>query len=141
MTDHLPSETVANLVESPDLAARPAADPAPEAQAVPVGARTASAAHTVPAASSGVVPQDAGPATDFVYAIGHVKVGFPSLDVEKEYQRAAKTMTPPADPNDFYAVLSAPSGRYLADYLCWVLEIGNVDTYILRPRSPPPWTI
>lgn len=83
-----------------------------------------------------VVPQNGGTETDFVYAIGHVKAAFPSLDVEKEFLRVAKGMNPPADPSDFHTVLSADSGRYLADYLCWVLLVGNVDTYILRPRAP-----
>jgi len=130
MTDPLPSDPIPATAEPLALVAHLVTGPAPEARATPA------MTHAAPPETTRVVPQDAAPYTDFVYAIGHIKAAFPALDVEKEYQRVAKSMTPPVNPADFHTVLSAPSGRYLADYLCWVLAVGNVDTYILRPRSP-----
>ncbi len=71
---------------------------------------------------------------NYVYAFGNIKPTFPSLDVRKEFERLAKDAETPVSPDDFHAVLE--QNLYIADYLCWVLEIGNVDTYVLIASLP-----
>jgi hypothetical protein len=141
------------LTSDPSVAVAEPSEAPPHSAVAPASAAPAAAFRPAPAK---VVPQGAGPYAEFVYAIGHVKAAFPSLDVEKEFQQVARSLDPPVDPYDIYAVLTTlpkspsgmapvtpsemasevPPGRFLADYLCWVFVVGNVDTYILKPRAP-----
>jgi len=129
MTEPFQSDRQEVGAEPANQAAAPAAAPPSEPRALPP-------ADLAPAVPAAVQPRADGAYTDFVYAIGTVKAAFPARDVEKEYQRVAKALSPPVNPTDLYSVLHSKEGRFLADYMCWVLSIGNVDTYILKPRSP-----
>ncbi|TDF35602.1 hypothetical protein EYS14_19525 [Alteromonadaceae bacterium M269] len=93
--------------------------------------------------------------TSLVYAIGHIKPFFPTLDLEKQYEAAVSmiqqgssnyagadtsevskftvfdyTVTPDNQPNLAYRPF-----LYLAEEATWILTINQVDTYILTPRT------
>lgn len=71
-----------------------------------------------------------------VYAIGQVRLTFPSVGVEKELAQAAGRV----DGNDLtdlqvqHEVLR--TNRYLARSCCYVFVVGGLETYLLRPRDP-----
>jgi hypothetical protein len=72
----------------------------------------------------------------FVYAIGQVRLMFPSVGVEKELAQAAgrvdgRDLT---DSQVQHEVLRA--NRYLARSCCYVFVVGGLETYLLRPRDP-----
>ncbi len=70
---------------------------------------------------------------EYIYAIGNIKIVFPSKSIEKEYNFAAKELG--KTPTDQYDVLSDDNFFYIAEHICWVLQIENVDCYIIKPRS------
>lgn len=74
----------------------------------------------------------------FIYAIGRVEARFPNLAAEKEFAQAtARADTAgKTDQQAFHAVLSKRENRYLVRQLCWVLNIQELETYILVPRDP-----
>jgi hypothetical protein len=77
-------------------------------------------------------------APSYVFAIGRVEMRFPTIAVEKEFAQASgradtKGLT---DRKAIHAVLSERSNRYLLRHLCWVFNIGGLDTYLLVPRDP-----
>jgi hypothetical protein len=90
----------------------------------------------------GVVPAadvaDTAPDPDYVYAIGQIEVRFPSLDLEKEYAQAGRSVRTArmTDQQAMHAVLTDASNRYLARQMCYVLTIEGIDTYLLYPRDP-----
>ena len=116
------NETPSVPAAQPDQAAPPVSDASPAVLA-PAQVAPAQTCTDVSAFTQG----------SYVYAFGTIKPTFPSLDVRKEFERLASKAQPPVSPDDFYTVLD--QNPYIADYLCWVLEIGNVDTYVLKPRS------
>jgi PatG Domain len=74
----------------------------------------------------------------WVYAVGTIRPLFPNLGLEKEVAQAAgredtKGLT---DRETLHRILLAPENKYLVRQLCWVMNIGGVDTYILTPRDP-----
>jgi hypothetical protein len=76
--------------------------------------------------------------TNYVYAIGTVTARFPTLNIEKEFMQAwgkapADTLT--IRDSDKFEVLSQGQNLYLAREMCWVFQSGDIDIYILRPRS------
>lgn len=75
-----------------------------------------------------------GPAM-YVYAIGSIKWRFPSPGVEKEFlQTMAQEAT--ANLSDQQAVFNTlRQNRHLANEVCWVFSVENVDAYILVPRD------
>lgn len=72
-----------------------------------------------------------------VYAPGRVDPRIPSLSLEKEIAQAiGRTETHGlTDRETLYKVLSKPENRYLVRQMCWVLSIGGMETYILRPHD------
>jgi hypothetical protein len=77
-----------------------------------------------------------GEAGGFVYAIGELKIRFPTLAIEKEYAQVMRT-APTANLNEpqlQYNMLR--QHRYLANQMCWVLSIEGIETYILVPKDP-----
>lgn len=74
----------------------------------------------------------------YVYAIGTVTARFPSLNIEKEFMQAwgknPEQVLQISDADKF-AVLSQGQNFYLAREMCWVFQSGDIDLYILRPRS------
>jgi hypothetical protein len=93
------------------------------------------AAGTVPRA----VPDALGTARrSFVYALGTVTARFPSLSIEKEFLQAwGKNPSQILNISDAdkFEVLSQGQNLYLAREMCWVFQSGDIDTYILSPRS------
>jgi len=81
-------------------------------------------------------PEPAAPG--YVYAIGTVTARFPSLNIEKEFMQAwgknPEQVLQISDADKF-AVLSQGQNFYLAREMCWVFQSGDIDLYILRPRS------
>ncbi|MFD9651449.1 cyanobactin maturation protease PatG family protein [Streptomyces mirabilis] len=74
----------------------------------------------------------------YLYAIGTVTARFPSLDIEKEFMQAwgkspAQTLT--IGDADKFAVLSQGQNLYLARQMCWIFQSGDIDLFILKPRS------
>lgn len=79
-----------------------------------------------------------GTAKGYLYAIGTVTARFPSLDIEKEFMQAwgrAPGQTLTISDADKFAVLSQGQNLYLARQMCWVFQSGDIDLFILRPRS------
>jgi hypothetical protein len=74
----------------------------------------------------------------YVYAIGSVTARFPSLNLEKEFMQAwgknPEQVLQISDADKF-AVLSQGQNFYLAREMCWVFQSGDIDLYILKPRS------
>ena len=75
-------------------------------------------------------------ASTFVYSIGAIKPMFPDLSTKKEFEYAV-TQSPGVAETDYYQIFTENNYQYLyiAENICWVLEIEGVDTYILKPRS------
>jgi cyclic patellamide precursor peptide PatG len=141
MTDELATEASA---EALDAAVEPSAaverSPAVEPSAAGRAEDAVAPRAPDPAVAAPVAPPAplAAPTPDFVYALGQIDIRFPSLSIEKEFAQA--TGTPDnAGRNDRQALKAAigeTQNRYLARNLCWVLEIENLETYILVPRDP-----
>jgi subtilase family protein/cyclic patellamide precursor peptide PatG len=73
------------------------------------------------------------PPAGFAYSIGTVRPVFPEEGLRKEYEFAASQLR--VSPTDYYAVLSNQTYTYIAQEACWILDINNVDSFILHPRS------
>lgn len=71
----------------------------------------------------------------YIYAVGVIKPLFPSLDLQKEFDGAAKQLK--VSERDYYSVFSADGQpyMYIAEKMCWILTINNIDAYIVVPRS------
>ncbi|HEX6294634.1 MAG TPA: hypothetical protein VFZ46_05715 [Nitrososphaeraceae archaeon] len=82
-------------------------------------------------------PSETNIQKNFVYAIGKIKPKFPSIGIEKEYfQVVGRTDT--AGQTDYEVMktaLSKKENQYLLRQMCWVLSIGGIDTYILKPSN------
>ena len=76
-----------------------------------------------------------GPEAGPVYAIGMVKCIPRNSSVDNEYLQATKKHFEPANPEATRSALSLPENRYLAREMCWILEIQNVETYVLIPSD------
>jgi len=78
--------------------------------------------------------QTGGP-LNHIFAIGTIRMEFPSPAIEKEFlQTAANGQTANlSDKQVRYNTLR--EARYLANEVCWVLSIENTDAYILVPRD------
>jgi hypothetical protein len=85
---------------------------------------------TCAAGSAGTV----GPPA-YVYAVGTIEMRLPSPGIEKEFrQTIANGSTANLTQREVqYNILR--QNRHLANEVCWVLRIENVDTYILVPRD------
>jgi PatG C-terminal len=90
--------------------------------------------ESCPTCAGGAAGGSSGPMTP-VYAIGTLKMRFPSPGVEKEFaQVIAGGAT--ANLTDLQVVHKAlQEHRYLANEVCWTLSIENTDTYLLVPRD------
>ena len=94
---------------------------------------TASAVQPISASIPATQVRPAGEPMGYVYAVGRLRIAFPSKDIEEEYLTAARTEN--ATERDYYKILSKPQYLYIARSVCWLLEIFNVDSYFLHPRS------
>lgn len=76
----------------------------------------------------------------YIYALGRVDVRFPSKGIEKEFAqatgRAGKETVGLTNQKSLHKILSDRDNRYLVHQLCWVLNIEEMDTYILQPHGP-----
>lgn len=81
-----------------------------------------------------------------VYAIGYIKPFFSTLDLEKQYEAAAKVVGKPTTnysdifnysvTNQNQPTLNYRPFMYLAKQATWVLTVNNVDTFELKPSTP-----
>jgi hypothetical protein len=77
----------------------------------------------------------------YVYAIGKVVYRFPNRALEMELAQAmgrkaegeTKSLT---NAEVGYKILTDPSNRYIARQICYVLNIENLETYLLVPSDP-----
>jgi Subtilase family/PatG C-terminal len=71
----------------------------------------------------------------YIYAIGTIKMRFPTPGVEKEFAQAAAGAGTAnlSDQQVVYRTLK--ENRYLANEVCWVFSIENVEAYVLVPRD------
>ncbi|MDP4182471.1 MAG: hypothetical protein Q8942_15445 [Bacillota bacterium] len=76
---------------------------------------------------------------DYVYVIGSIKPDFPTLDIKNEFNQAAgRLSTVVSDDYLYYAVLSQDENVNISRDMCWLLQVdGNIDTYIIQPRTYP----
>jgi hypothetical protein len=95
------------------------------------------AVETAPLGPIAPLPRASAPAPayPFVYAIGHVEHRCPTLGVEKELAQAmGRTESNGlSDQRAVYETLKAHT--YLARQMCFVMVVGGLETYILRPRD------
>lgn len=71
----------------------------------------------------------------YIYAVGTVKMRFPTPGVEKEFAQAAAG-TGTANLSDQQVVhRTLKENRYLANEVCWLFSIENVEAYVLVPRD------
>lgn len=73
----------------------------------------------------------------YVYSIGRIGFRFPNKSLEKELAQVigrgnAKELT---DHQAIHSILSQRQNRYLVRQLCWVMIVGGIETYILRPSD------
>jgi PatG C-terminal len=79
--------------------------------------------------------------TSYVYAIGKVVYRFPTRSIELELAQATGRR-PEEDTRGrtreeaIYKVLTDPANRYIARQICYILNIENLETYILVPTDP-----
>jgi hypothetical protein len=93
-------------------------------------------AQSCPTCSSPLPGPDVQPS--FVYAIGRIEPRYPRPSVEKEFAQVAgrSETTNLTDGQTLSKILQERKNRYLLRQLCWVLSIGNLETYLLLPRDP-----
>ena len=77
----------------------------------------------------------------FVYAIGKVTHRFPNKSVESEFFRVTSLSvtnetTGMTHHELRHKILTDPDNRYIARQGCYVLTVGNVETYIIIPSDP-----
>lgn len=70
-----------------------------------------------------------------IYAVGVIKPVFPSLDLQKEFNTAAEVLG--VSEANYYGVFAAENNPYgyIAEQMCWVMVINNINVYTLVPRS------
>jgi hypothetical protein len=92
------------------------------------------AVEVLPAADN--VMEGTGGAGEYVLAAGKLKPEFPSDSVKREFYRVV-VPPPETTPTDayFYSVLSNASNFYLAKSLCWIFEIGGIESYVVIPAN------
>jgi hypothetical protein len=146
--DSLAVQAPAVAVQAPATATRPADVASP---ALSAAGLTSSAGLQPGSPPTAVVPESGcacggtgectcgtSPSSAYVYAIGTVTARFPSLNIEKEFMQAwgknPEQVLKISD-SDKFAVLSQGQNLYLAREMCWVFQSGDIDLYILRPRS------
>ncbi len=74
-----------------------------------------------------------GSTPNYVYAIGNIHPHFPSKGVEMEYKVASESLGKAV--TEYFEILSQKKYTYLANRICWVMNIGNMESYIIKPRS------
>jgi hypothetical protein len=77
----------------------------------------------------------------WVHAIGHIELRYPTLSVEKEVAQA-KGRTNTAGLTDQEAFLKVlQDNSYLVRQMCAVLLVQGMETYLLVPRNPVDYTL
>ncbi|WP_143310351.1 cyanobactin maturation protease PatG family protein [Chitinophaga vietnamensis] len=127
--------TEQSLQEAPaTIAVEKAPDPvvAADTQLVPQAAPLAVLEPQCGCGCGGGGAQDLG----YIYAIGNIYPTFPNKSLEEEYMYAYQEFRAEGPPNAlFFQVLSQGQNLYIAEKMCWILNIQGVDSYILTPRS------
>jgi hypothetical protein len=100
----------------------------PAAGGAPPGAGQASCPDCASRASA--MPQQ------FVYALGHIEVRFPTLGLEREYQQRERMLPPaPGKPHLERVREVLVHNLHLAAQACFLLTIGGSPAYLLAPAG------
>lgn len=78
--------------------------------------------------------QNSGPPA-FIFAIGQVRMRFPSPSVEKEFAQSIATSTTAGLTDQAVLYTALREQRYLANEVCWIFVVDSIETYILVPRD------
>ncbi len=74
---------------------------------------------------------------EYVYAVGLLRPEFASESGRKEFERVAAELPSETSSKEvsFYEVLIKPENFYLTKLICWIFEIGGIETYVVVPRD------
>lgn len=78
--------------------------------------------------------QAAGPPT-YIFAIGQVRLRFPSASIEKEFAQTVASEDTARLTDDAVLYNVVKDNPYLANEVCWVLSVDGVETYLLVARD------
>jgi hypothetical protein len=118
----------------PPAAVAPSVGPAARA----ISPQACATCGTAPATNGGAATKPS-----WVYALGNIGARFPSVSVEKEFAQATgrEQTSGLTDRLTLHAVLNKAENRYLVRQLCWVMTVGGLETYLLRPRDPADFSL
>jgi hypothetical protein len=91
--------------------------------------------QTVPCPTCGIGDsQNSGPPT-FIFAMGQVRMRFPSPSIEKEFAQTLASDETARLTDQAVLHNALKEYHYLANEVCWVFTVDSVETYILAPRD------
>lgn len=78
----------------------------------------------------------ATPPTRYVYAVGVLRPVYPSRSLHEEMLQAADRSEAPGPGNQLdFQVMRLGENVHVARDVCFVLQVGGMDTYLVKPRS------
>lgn len=136
--DNTQKEIVQSQPETPAAVMQPEVRPTARAQVTgtrPPRGQVVSQVGSCPTCDVGA-QANAEPPT-FIYAIGMIHSRFPSPSIEKEFAQSVATARGTANLTDQTVLYNGlKEHRHLANGVCWVFTVENVETYILvAPES------
>src|SRR5262245_55944274 len=131
--DNTQKEIVQSQPETPAAVMQPEVRPTARAQVTgtrPPRGQVVSQVGSCPTCDVGA-QANAEPPT-FIYAIGMIHSRFPSPSIEKEFAQSVATARGTANLTDQTVLYNGlKEHRHLANGVCWVFTVENVETYIL----------
>lgn len=74
--------------------------------------------------------------TRYVYAVGILRPIYPNRSLEHEMLQSADRSQAPGPPNELdFQTMRMGENVHVSRDMCFVLSIGGIDTYIVKPRS------
>jgi hypothetical protein len=136
--DNTQEEIVQSQPETPAGVMQPEVYPPARARAAGASRplrRVVSQTGSCPTCAVGT-QDNAGPPT-FIYAIGMIRMRFPSPSIEKEFAQSIAAAQATANLTDQTVLYNGlKENRHLANEVCWVLSVEGIETYVLVPREP-----
>ncbi|MBF0276001.1 MAG: hypothetical protein HQK84_12295 [Nitrospinae bacterium] len=82
------------------------------------------------------VLEETGSVGKYVFAAGKLTPEFPSENIKREFNRVIglPQNTQPSDAQ-FYDALKDNKNFYLTKSLCWIFEIGGIESYVVVPKN------
>lgn len=75
-------------------------------------------------------------APSYIYAIGNIRPAYTSFSLEMVFNQAvAHSKTSSPDYALQFEVLSQGENVYITREMCWIMQSGGVDAYIVKPRT------